>query len=516
MKNWREQWPLPMAILFYFLLWLKLDPWLGYMLDSDAVAYLTLAEKAAAGDFWRSVNGLWSPLNSWLLAPFIRYGYNSWETAKVFNALIGALLLLLAWLLSFRFIQHLKLRFCFIMSLALMMVYFVYFQVFADLLQLFFLLLYLLLLWSENFIHKSYKVILISLVMAMAFYAKAYTSLFFLLHFSVSLFWMYQTRKEFKPIYWRTWILGITLFLICLSPWSWAIHKKYQVWTVNGLAGKLNMSWYINSGKSFRDSIGLMIPPPYQNSPSFWEDPYLSQDHLSSPMSSMHHFFRWTARVVLTCFQAIACMNEISALALAILFFLLFYYFKREKNHLPIQLLGFTCLILPMGYLTMHIETRYLWLSAILLLIAGFFLIEQHIASRKIRLLGVLILCISFTYFPILQFESLRFKNKDLFEKANWMKSLGMKGSFTSNKTDSGAMWVIAYLTGNSFYTIEKSNYGLDELKKEMTRYHVDYYVQEIENNVSVNKLSGPEWELIASGFNLNVYRFKYGSLPNP
>lgn len=516
MNNWHKYKPLLPALLLYGILWISLRPWLGYMLDSDAVAYLTMAEKAAQGDFWRSVNGLWSPLNSWLLAPFIQHGFHAWETAKVFNAVIGGILLILSYILSLRFIQQTKLRVCFSLCLAVMLDYFVYFQVFADLLQLIFILLYLLLLWQKDLIQKKYKVVLAALFMGIGFYAKAYTSLFFLLHFSFTMFWKYKNQGKDRKAYLRTWALGIFVFLICLAPWSWAIHKKYHVWSMNGLAGKMNMSWYINSGKSFKDSIHLLIPPAYTHSPSFWEDPYLSQAALSSPLSSAHHFIRWSARVVLTCFQAITCMNEISALAIAIFIFILYFYFIKEKEKHDIQLLWLSCLILPLGYLAMHIETRYLWLSAILLLIAGFYLIEQHLHIRKLRFIAMCLLCLSFIYFPVLQFESLRYKNKDLFDKADWLKKNGMKGSFTSNITDSGQMWVIAYLTGNSFYTIEQTGYSFNELNTELGKYKVDYFIQESENNMEKNVIQEKGWELVASGYDFQVYHLKHASSTNP
>lgn len=87
----------------YFILWILLQPYLGYLLDSDCVAYLTIAERVAKGDYFRSINGLWSPLNSWMLAPFIQHGYDAWASAKALNCFFGG-----AILVAF---HHLLLRF---------------------------------------------------------------------------------------------------------------------------------------------------------------------------------------------------------------------------------------------------------------------------------------------------------------------------------------------------------------------------------------------------------------------
>jgi hypothetical protein len=46
-------------------------PWHLHRVGPDASAYLTIARKYNAGDFHNAVNGYWSPLLSWLIAPFL-------------------------------------------------------------------------------------------------------------------------------------------------------------------------------------------------------------------------------------------------------------------------------------------------------------------------------------------------------------------------------------------------------------------------------------------------------------
>lgn len=130
----------------------------------------------------------------------------------------------------------------------------------------------------------------------------------------------------------RNYIVALSIILLCILPWTFALHQKYNVWSITTLAGKLNTSWYINSGKTFKPDIKLLIPPTYYNSPSFWEDPYVSQDKLSGPFSSMQHFVKWIVRIVHTSLTAIQCFNEISFLGLGILL-ISFFYFSSERMH---------------------------------------------------------------------------------------------------------------------------------------------------------------------------------------
>ena len=119
-------------------------------------------------------------------------------------------------------------------------------------------------------------------------------------------------------------------------------------------------------------------------------------------------------------------------------------------------------------------------------------------------------LSLSFLTFATLQIENLKNKNRDLFDKAAWFKELKVHGSFTSNITDAGQMWVIAYLSNNPFYTIERSDYEVDELIHEMKRYKVKYFMFQAENNVLPFSLPTPIFEKIGTKYGITVYRFKH------
>ncbi|MBL7772375.1 MAG: hypothetical protein JNM95_05925 [Chitinophagaceae bacterium] len=506
------------SLAWYCILVVLLNPVLGYMLDSDAVAYLTVARRAANGQFMQSINGLWSPLNSWLMVPFLHKGLDAWWVAKALNAVFGGLLLVQSILFIRSFIKTTLTDGLLLISLPLITAFQVYFQLFGDVLQLLFVLGYLRLLLSEGFIFSSWKAILCGVLMGIGFYAKAYTLIFFGLHYTFSLIWFYRKTLNHKSILFRQWVLGGGSFFLCILPWSYLMFKKYHVVSLSGLAGKLNMSWYINSGKSFNADIKLLIPPPYPDSPSFWEDPWFSQSNLSTPFSSLSHFIRWVARVVYTSLETVVCIQEISFLGIALLLLSAYFLLRNKKidfvhqaSTCNLQLLLFTCLILPIGYSMMHVETRYLWLMIPILFILGFRYVSNFISDRKPRFVMMLMVAFSFLLFPCMQLKTLRYKNKDLFEKAAWLRSQHIEGKFTSNISDAGQMWVIAYLNQSNFYTIERNDYSEEELIKEMKRYGVEYYLFEAENNVLQHELpTSGHFEKVSSGYGITVYRLNY------
>ncbi|MCC7029059.1 MAG: hypothetical protein IT257_02055, partial [Chitinophagaceae bacterium] len=501
MNKFYKYLPLLLSLAVYLLLWIIMQPILGYNLDSDCVAYLTIAKRVASGDYFKSINGLWSPLNSWLVAIGIRNGLDAWWSAKIINCVVGALLLVQSFFLFLRFKCSRYLCYYLQLALSIAMVYFVYFQMFGDLLQMIFVLAYLFVLWHKSDRPVSYgKAILCGVIMGLAFYAKAYSFFFFILHFSATIWW-YIVQQKLK---WQAAVplilAGLFFAMLTILPWTIALHQKYHEWSLNGHAGKLNMSWYINSGKTFRSDIDLLIPPSYQDSPSFWEDPYLSQQNLSSPFTSAEHFIRWVIRIAHTCIVTVFCFQEISFMGLALLLLSLYYYWiiKRKEGHADSgifdgQLLVMTICILPLGYLMMHIETRYIWLNGILLMVLGAILYDRFASrlQKVVRHILPLIFAISFVVFPLYQFENLSHKNEDLFNISASLREQNIHGSFTSNTKDAGRMWVIALLTHSQYFTIEKTDFNYAALMAEMKRYNVKYYFFESENNIAELNIEG-------------------------
>lgn len=499
----------------YFLLVFLLYPHLQFNLDADCVGYLTIAERVARGDYFRSINGLWSPLNCWLIVPFIKMGYEPWLAAKMTNIAIGFALLLIVYFLFQRFLRNQFSNLIGMLVAACVIAFFVYFQMFGDVLQLFFVILYLLIVIPKNKTLTTFRAILAGVIMALAFYAKSYSIVFFIMHFAFILFWHFKNDKFNIKKGFSLYIIGLISCIIVILPWSIALHTKYQNWNVIGNAGKLNMSWQINSGKTFKNEIRLLIPPTYEDSPSFWEDPFPSQGQLISPLSSASHFAKWCARVVHTILVSITCFNEISSLSLAILILSFFYFFKRKKeissddSEFDTQLLVLTIAILPLGYLLMHIETRYIWLILFLSFIVGVLLIEKMVANHYAKL-AIVILGFTFLVSPILQLKNLNNKNKELFEIADFVKQNNLKGSFTSNTVNGDNMWVVAYLTKNPFYTIERTDYTQQELLDEMKRYHVKYFFEVSENNKLNFQLDSNIAKKIAHQDGLDIFEMFY------
>jgi len=466
-----------LAVAVYILLWLLLHSVFQYLLDSDATAYLTIAEQAAKGNWQRSVNGLWSPLNGWLLVPFIKMGFQPWMIAKVLNAVVGGVVLLLAYKLIVRFDEKTKIAPYLLWVLPVVLVYYAYYQIFGDLMQVAFALGYFLLLTSKGFFGSWPKIISASILMGIGFYAKAYSLPFFILHFSACLFFAWRQNEISLGRALQSALVAFATIVLLVLPWSFQLQEKYGEFSLTGFAGKLNMSWYINSGKSFKSDIDLIIPPVYDDAVSFWEDPYLTQEGLVSPTTSSHHFKRWVLRVGHTTLTYLLCTMRISIFYLPFLLMGLFALYKRKHKNLKATYILLGIFILPLGYLMMHIETRYIWLSTFLMMAYGAWFIQGKLDASKSKNWMWMLFAISFLIYPIYNGYQMRYKNKELFDLADELNTKGFEGKFVSNPSAEGDLWVVAYLTKTQNYTIEQSRFVNEDLIAEMQGFGVENFL---------------------------------------
>ncbi len=493
------------SLMLFSIVWFAIHPMYKYLLDADAVGYLTVASRVATGDWYKSINGLWSPLNSWLLVPAIKAGYNGFTTALYLNAITNLLSLAVAISLINRFVQDKIFTTVIHICLPLVLVYYSYLQVFGDGLMLLCLLIYLYLITSKNGLNAWVNTLLIPIIIAIGFYAKTYALPFFVLHYSWIMFLQYKKTKTFAVAKYITTFIIIILLLI---PWSIQLHNKYGSYSVMGNSGKLNMSWYLMRSKTFNDSINLLIPPTYSNSPSFWEDPYPLQGKLSSPFTSNVHFVKWIPRVIFTCLQAILCYGEMSCFLLPILL-LFFIRFCKQALDINIAILLWAALLIPLGYLTMHIETRYIWLANIVgIILVGIYITKLTKVPYKI--IASSVFGVSLLAYPIYHMEQWQYKGRNNFELAKTLTDNNITNQkITGITSEAGNMWVASLLSNNTYYTIEQNNFTAIDLSTEISRYNVQYFITENVNTALNNTITIPNYitTLVANSNNYAIYK---------
>ncbi|MEO6720267.1 MAG: hypothetical protein ABIN67_07860 [Ferruginibacter sp.] len=472
------------AAILYILLFFLLFPWYQYVLDIDAISYIHVAQRYARGEYFNAVNGYWSPLISWILIPVVKTGYDPVMAAKYINGLIGLLSLFTCYSLMGKFRIHKLLQNIIPFVLAVLFVSYAFYELCADLLQLLFLLLYLNLLFSKNFINNTYKIVGAGVLAAVCYYAKAYNFPFFLLHFSVMIFVLLKRSNtiSFKRAFITKAAIGFITFFLLVTPYLVILKQKYGSFRINN-AGKLNMSWFLSPGIS--DNRKMVAEPPYLDATSYWDDPTYAQEKYVGPFTSGKYFLKEIKLFISTTIKFCALLNLISIFSFLILCcFIIFLYRKKKDHDTNNWLLLLTTLLYPSGYLLIFIEWRYIWLlpvTLILMMAATLsYLYEQgYLTPRRFAVLAILFSG-SFLLQPINEMQDLKDNNKDVYEMASVFRQKGIRGNFFLNYKSFepyGKTVILSYLTGSKLYGPALLDYTFDELMHSAKQYNINYYL---------------------------------------
>lgn len=476
--------PLLLSLCLFMLLFILTYPFYRTYIDPDAVAYITIAKRYAIGDYFRAVNGLWSPFSSWLIAACIRFGMEPVLASHFING-IASISIIAVTSLFFRVFQVDKLLAkALMLAMPFFLIFCHYIQLFADLWQVFFLLCYLLLVISPSFITNKYKWFLTGIIGALAYFAKAYSFYFILVHLLVALIILAKQNGLSRSAIIKPFATVLVVMLFIMSPWLYALHTKYNVWTLS-TASSLNESWFLTGHKNFKPGITYLIPPPYDNSPCNWEDPYLNEGHLFKPWENPKFLLIQAGRSAVAFLQTFIALHQISIFLFAIFFVTIWWvFYKKDKALFSTQhrILLWASLILPIGYLALHMEARYIWLLAFTGMIFGavwLHKLKERMSPSNHRLL-VILFALSFVAYPL-------YKMPKMFIYAHHLTQVDIKGcqlqgSFTSNGKPND-MEVVALNNNMQYYTLDVSITHQD-LLAELRMYHIKYYLYYFDRQV--------------------------------
>jgi hypothetical protein len=503
-------WHLAAAALLFCLLFFLSYPHYKYFVDPDAVAYLTMAKRAAEGDTWRLVNALWSPLHPAMVTVGIKSGIDALLAAQLTNGLACLLVLICTYGLFRRAKLSAATGFPLLLCLSIFLVYALYKQLFCDIWQTGFLLTGLLLITGNGFVRKPFHWLCYALLAVLATYSKVYSFYFLLLHLPLSLYFI--SKKEGIKFPWRPYVSIIALQILLLAPWGFLMHKKYGHWNLS-MSGALNTSWTLVGHKSPADSISALIPPPYSNSPYTWEDPFLAEGKLHGRFESVAMIKSQIGHSILACMQAVEALCQMSAFLLPALLIAFFLFWKKnEKENVHQKIWFLAAGIMPIGYLLLHVEARYLWLLLPIGMILGAQLIERirPFLNKKSWLLVCWFFAFSFIVWPIHDLKALFHVGNDVRDEALILKKNGISGSFSSNDNPSRS-GLLAYWMDERFYTPISPDISSRDLQADLNKYRVNYFFEYLKkptlatSKTSTDSLAGKELQLSEIS-NLRIY----------
>lgn len=473
----------------YLLLGMILLSFYRYQINPDGVSYISIAEKYAHGDFKDAINAYWGPLISWLIAPFLYFGFPALLSVKILSLLIGAILFPGVYLLTKQIEILDSIKKGLFITLIPITLYYSFTVITPDLLLTCILIFYFGVIFNPQYGNNPYKGILCGCLGAFSYFAKAYAFPFFLLHFFIFNalhYYKASFRRERKKVC-KNFILGVCVFLAISSLWIYALGRKYKMFTI-GTTGSFSYSYCgpaYSSDQAKANTYRDLFTPPNETAISIWEDPPLVNLISWNPVDSLENFRYQLLMISRNIYKIIVMFAKFTLLFFAIILgYLLLYLipvnkqgFKNQKTY-PLL----TFFLYPLGYIPIVIdEIRYLWLANILLLLMGSHLLSVLLRSdffnHAKRKFAIVVFALSFLVLPIKELAINFNSGKDIFDLSRILEPYNIKGSVVSNDLWPHTLYLSYYL-GNQYYGEAGSKYSDEELLNELKKNKIDYYFE--------------------------------------
>lgn len=477
----------------YALLFTLLFPFYQYAIDSDATAYFSVAEKVAAGNYSGSVNAIWSPLGSWLVAPFIHWGFNEIVVAKVLNGIYGCISLCFYFFLIRRMKMHPLANLLVLTGAMLLVLHFAFTRLFADLLQAVFLLWYLNVTCKKDFGERYRQVIAAALIGGIAFYAKAYTFYFTLFHLPlVIMLFEKRARGQYLSINcFKKIASAVVVLLVVVSCWIVAVNIKYGHY----IPGEKNVTGTLSQSYT---PVKEVAYPPQPGNYSVLDDISNVSTVNITPFTNEKFFAAQVKIFFANCIELIKVFNAFSVLSLAVIFGGAYSVIRKnskvdDKAHITVLL----CFLLvwSFGLLLLSVQPRFFWIIDLIILAMAGQLVSLLLRHNKLKKSVLYCICCiglaSFYLYPITMLLQEAGKNKAFFEIAAVFKVNNIKGRIMANKRsndDVSNSIVINFLNRSRYYGTYLSN-STDEqvlraIKEQKINYFWCYYSTVLEKNV--------------------------------
>lgn len=453
------------SLLLFIILFIVLWPFYKYIFDVDGIGYASVAHHYLNGDWDKAVNGFWYPLHSWLVIPLLKMGLSDGAAFKISNLLISIGSLITLHILLYKTDLSELLKTCIQLISIVLLLHYSYNELAGDILFMFIMLLLINLQQTADFYTNTHKNLLAGLLGACLYLSKSYGFPLFVIFYLTSHI-LFSPNKKFS----KYMVTGLLPFFILSFLWMTALHWKYNTWFIDFAKYQAHLA----DRSSYSGTI--IQPPPYNTSAAVWEDPWLVNSY-QLPQKSLWLWIIQEVRVVIFNIQKLFFkLCDLSFLAPAILFALGTSLFL--KNQQQRKYWFFLIVTIPLGYILLHVETRFIWILSFIFLIAGSSFLQQwfqhNILTKKQQLFLWCLFFMSFLLGPIDNLKDDFNRHREFYKMTEYIKKNKLSGNFTSN-TKSDENMVLAYLSGLRYFKIS-GNPTADQLLAKFNEFQMKYY----------------------------------------
>jgi len=481
-----DNWDLSIVLIAYSILAIVSLNFYHFNLGADGISYIAIALKYVNGDWVNAINGVWSPLYSWLMIPIMLIGYNTTYATyitRIISLIVGFFTIIGINKLSTTFRLQGLIKRCLLITSIPMILFFAIFYDTPDLLVACLLIYYFSFIFESNYLTTPINGVWCGLIGGLAFLSKAYILPFFIVHFIFfNLVYYFKGCEIDKIQVKKNLIIGLAVFFIISGIWIVTLSEKYDKPTISTAIGYNHVIIGPNYLKNQVNSLGLTQPPnPTAN--SVWEDPSIIKLKDWSAFESWENFKFQIKIIIDNLYLTLFLIEYYSILSIVIIIISLYYilkpntekYFKKNLIYLLITISFYSA-----GYILLFIQERFFWPVIILLMIWGFYLINNLYKNKnlslKLRNILLIILMGSFIINPT--YELFIYPNTDngTYDLSKTLQNdYGIHGNIASNGLWSNTLQ-IAYYLDSQYYGIPKNINDTVELENELLANNISYY----------------------------------------
>ncbi len=468
--------------LFYFVLLTIFFPFLRYYAAQDCFSYTSVAEKLLNGDFYNAINGVWSPLFSILLMPFLAVGIENLLAVKLLQVIIGFLIIkeLISLVQEYQLEERLK--DVIIVLIVFITVTYLLQTATPDLLLVVMLIKYFKLIYSSKYKFNANYGIKIGIISSLAYLSKSYALPFFIFHFTLTnIFYYFSKSSDFKKIVLRNFVFAILIFGLISGIWISLLTYKYGYVTYS-TAGSFNFAIV---GPEYNGIHKMRIeklynPPP--NSNCIWEDPTTLPRKTWSPFESSSNFVHLVKIVFNNLIKYIYYVVIFSPLFFVFLFFPKHYSLFGQSQ---VKKMIFFLLIYCAGYITLFLEQRYLIILHFFTVTLSVIMIQEYLRSYTISLwikrLILVFLFITIIVKPLFSLINYLNYGKDIYYLGKHLKKSEVVKSNVASITSNAmsfewySLITTAYISDFKFFGEINHKLNDDSLLAEMKKFDINY-----------------------------------------
>ena len=483
--------PLVRLLLVYLLVCSAALPWYLHRVGPDAVSYLTIAQKYWAGDFHNAVNGYWSPLLSWLIAPLLCLGVAPEVTAKCLQIAIGAGVLSIVWWLGKRLQLSEVVRVLTTLCLVPAVVMYALSDTTPDLLVAGLLLAYLGVVIGADYPRSPWQGAACGLLGALAYLAKAYAFPFFLSHFIAVSGYLFLRRRSSGEELRRLAVgtaAGLLVFALLAGGWAGLISRKYSRITI-GTTGSYQFGL---SSRSHPMEVGGLYPPANASAVSAWEDPSDLRGPTRNPATTpaakseakptgngwpfahmLHRIYGNGIRYMGTLFR-LSPVSPFILLGLLVSCWIVPRGAVRDRCAI---LLG-TLLLYPSGYLMIFINERFFWIITFLLSVSAGLLATTlpFLRRNPWHTCWAVVAALSFTLWPAwILFRLWHHVLEETPLVAGQLRPVLAPGTRIASDREWGITNSIAFHLNARYYGLLRTDCSAEEQESQLREHRIQY-----------------------------------------